>query len=256
MKWYFNSNLLIRILIGLILGAVCGLAFGPAIGWVSPLGDLFVRLLKMIVMPVVIFTLIVGTASISPSRLGKVGVKILIFYMLTSAFAVGIGLIFGNILQPGEGLNLMGAADAAGKELKQPSLIQTLLEIVPKNPFAAITSGKILPTIFASILFGIGLSSIREHKEERVRTAAETLFFNFFFSACSEIMYKVVGWVLQFAPIGVFFALIAVVFGKQGANAFGPLLSVTSAVYIALIVHIVVIYGGILALTKSALRSL
>ncbi len=122
MKWYFNSNLLIRILIGLILGAVCGLAFGPAIGWVSPpLGDLFVRLLKMIVMPVVIFTLIVGgTASISPSRLGKVGVKILIFYMLTSAFAVGgIGLIFGNILQPGEGLNLMGAADAAGKELKQ-----------------------------------------------------------------------------------------------------------------------------------------
>ncbi len=133
MKWYFNSNLLIRILIGLILGAVCGLAFGPAIGWVSPLGDLFVRLLKMIVMPVVIFTLIVGTASISPSRLGKVGVKILIFYMLTSAFAVGIGLIFGNILQPGEGLNLMGAADAAGKELKQPSLIQTLLEIVPKK---------------------------------------------------------------------------------------------------------------------------
>jgi Na+/H+-dicarboxylate symporter len=251
MKWYFNSNLLVRILIGLILGAVAGIAFGPAIAWVSPLGDLFVRLLKMIVMPVVIFTLIVGTASISPSRLGKVGVKILIFYMVTSAFAVGIGLLFGNLLHPGEGLNLMGAADVAGRELKQPSLVQTFLEIVPKNPFAAITSGKILPTIFASVLFGIGLSTIRENKDENIRKAAETVYA--FFTGCSEIMYKVVHWVLQFAPIGVF-ALIAVVFGKQGAKAFGPLLSVTGAVYLALAVHIVVVYGGILAFNKLSLK--
>ena len=86
--WYFKSSLLLRILIGLILGAVAGLVFGTSINWVSPFGDIFVRLLKMIVMPVVIFTLVVGAASVHPSKLGKIGVKALIFYMATSAFAV------------------------------------------------------------------------------------------------------------------------------------------------------------------------
>ena len=90
--WYFNVSLLLRILIGLILGAVAGLVFGTSIAWVSPFGDIFVRLLKMIVMPVVIFTLVVGAASVHPSKLGKIGVKALCFYMLTSAFAVAVGL--------------------------------------------------------------------------------------------------------------------------------------------------------------------
>ncbi len=114
-----------RILIGLVLGAIAGLVFGPGIGWVSPFGDIFVRLLKMIVMPVVIFTLVVGAASIHPSRLGRIGVKALLFYMLTSAFAVAVGLLFGNLFSPGEGMQLAGVADAAGRELNQPSLVQT-----------------------------------------------------------------------------------------------------------------------------------
>ncbi len=97
LSWYFKSNLLMRILIGLGLGAVAGLVFGPGIAWVSPFGDIFVRLLKMIVMPVVIFTLVVGAASIHPSRLGRIGVKALLFYMVTSAFAVAVGLLFGNL---------------------------------------------------------------------------------------------------------------------------------------------------------------
>ena len=86
--WYFQTNLLLRILIGLALGATFGLMLGPKIAVVSPLGDIFVRLLKMIVVPVVLFTLVVGAASIHPSRLGKIGAKALVFYMITSAFAV------------------------------------------------------------------------------------------------------------------------------------------------------------------------
>ncbi len=247
LDWYFKTNLLVRILLGLILGAIAGLIFGPKIVVVSPLGDIFVRLLKMIVMPVVMFTLIVGAASIHPARLGRVGVKALVIYMITTACAVALGLIMGNIFSPGKGLELVGAASAFGKELSQPSLIDTLVNIVPKNPFSAFSSGNILPTIFFCIIFGIGVAFLRESEEERVRDAANTVFK--FFEGGAEVMYKVVNWILQYAPIGVF-ALIAVVFGKQGAEAFGPLGIVTFSVYLALAVHMALVYGGLLAIFR------
>ena len=247
LEWYFKSNLLVRILLGLILGAIAGLIFGPKIVWVSPLGDIFVRLLKMIVMPVVMFTLIVGAASIHPARLGRVGVKALVIYMITTACAVALGLIMGNIFSPGKGLELVGTASAFGKVLSQPSLIDTMVNIVPKNPFSSISSGNILPTIFFCLLFGIGVAFLRESEEERVREAANTVFK--FFEGGAEVMYKVVNWILQYAPIGVF-ALIAVVFGKQGAEAFGPLGIVTLSVYLALIAHLVLVYGGLLSIYR------
>ncbi len=246
LSWYFNVNLLVRILVGLIFGAIAGLVFGPAISWVSPFGDIFVRLLKMIVMPVVIFTLVVGAASVHPSRLGRIGVKALCFYLLTSAFAVAVGLLFGNLFSPGEGMQLAGVAEAAGRELNQPSLLQTFVNIVPKNAFGAIAGGQILPTIFATLLFGIGLAYLRESTEDRIKNAAETVFH--FFEGGAEIMYKVVHWILEYAPIGVF-ALIAVVFGKQGSQAFGPLITITGAVYIALAAHLIFVYGGLLTLS-------
>jgi Na+/H+-dicarboxylate symporter len=227
----------------LILGAAAGLIFGPKIEWVSPFGDIFVRLLKMIVMPVVMFTLIVGAASIHPARLGRVGVKALVIYMLTTACAVALGLIMGNLFSPGKGLELAGTASAFGKELTQPSLVTTLVAIVPKNPFNAFSTGNILPTIFFCLIFGIGIAFLRESEEERVKEAANIVFK--FFEGGAEVMYKVVNWILQYAPIGVF-ALIAVVFGKQGAEAFGPLGIVTFSVYLALVAHLVLVYGCML----------
>ncbi len=173
--------------------------------------------------------------------------KALFFYMLTSAFAVAVGLLFGNLFSPGEGMQLAGVADAAGRELNQPSLLQTFLNIVPKNPFGAIAGGKILPTIFAALLFGIGLAYLRESTEDRIKKSAEIVFN--FFEGGAEIMYKVVHWILEYAPIGVF-ALIAVVFGKQGAEAFGPLAMITGAVYVALAAHLIVVYGGLLTIFR------
>lgn len=251
LSWYFQSNLLLRILAGLILGAVAGLLAGPAISWVSPFGDIFVRLLKMIVMPVIIFTLVVGAASIHPSRLGRIGVKALLIYMLTSAFAVGVGLMFGNLFSPGEGMQLAGVAESAGRTLKQPSLINTFLNIVPKNPFGAIANGQILPTIFSAMIFGVGLAYLRDSEDTRIKNAADTVFH--VFEGCAEVMYKVVHWILEYAPIGVF-ALIAVVFGNQGADAFGPLMIVTGAVYVALVAHMLFVYGGLLTISGLSLR--
>ncbi len=241
--WYFKSNLLMRILIGLIAGAIAGILFGPKLTFLNPLGAILVNLLKMIVVPVILSTLIVGASSINPKALGRVGVKILAFYLLTSAFAVAVGLLMGNIFKPGTGLELAATADVAGKVLTPPSLSATLLAIIPKNPFGAIANGTVLPTIFFSILLGIAISYLRQNKDEKIRQSGEIIFN--FFNGLAEAMYLIVHGVLQYAPIGVF-ALIAVVFGTHGAKAFGPLGTVTVAAFSGYTLHVLVVYSLIL----------
>jgi len=247
-SWYFKSNLLMRILLGLILGAICGIVFGPKIEWVHPFGEIFIRLLKMIVVPVILFTLTVGAASVHPTQLGRVGVKALVIYMLTTAFAVTLGLVFGNMFQPGKGMKLAAAAtQVASANVTAPSLADTLINIVPKNPYGAIADGQILPIIFFCLIFGIGLSHVRNSDNKQIRESGETLFR--FFNGSAEVIYLVVQWILQYAPIGVF-ALIAEVFGKQGAEAFGPLGMTTLAVYLGFVAHMACVYGGLLAIFK------
>jgi len=248
--WYFKSNLLIRILIGLILGAIVGIFAGESILWVSPLGSLFVNSLKMIVMPVILASLVVGAASINPAELGRVGIKIIVFYFITSAFAVAMGLLMGNIFKPGAGLALGSAADAAGRVLKQPKFIDTLIAIIPKNPFGALASGAVLPTIFFAIIFGIGISYLKASSDERLKKGGDTLFM--VFDASAEVMYMIVRWVLEFAPIGVF-ALISVVFAKQGPKVIGALGTVTIAAFLGYVLHVVIIYGGILLINKLSI---
>ena len=248
LRWYFKSSLLVRILIGLILGAVCGLVFGPAMAWVSPFGEIFIRLLKMIVMPVILFTLTVGAASVHPAQLGRVGAMALVIYMITTCFAVSFGLICGNIFQPGKGMQISAAAAEGIKaDVSAPSLVDTLINVVPVNPFGAIAEGNVLPVIFFCLLFGIGLAYARNSEDEQIRQSGETVFR--FFNGGAEIMYRVVHWILEYAPIGVF-ALIADVFGQQGPEAFGPLGWTTLAVYLAFLGHMLLVYGGMLLIYK------
>jgi Na+/H+-dicarboxylate symporter len=247
-RWYFQSNLLMRILAGLILGAFCGLALGPAMAWINPLGEIFIRLLKMIVMPVILFTLTVGAASVHPAQLGRVGVKALVIYMVTTGFAVSFGLLCGNLFQPGKGMEISAAATAGIKsDVATPSLVETVVNVIPVNPFGAIAEGNVLQVIFYCLLFGIGLAYARHSENDNIRQSGETVFR--FFNGGAEIMYMVVHWILQYAPIGVF-ALIADVFGKQGAVAFGPLGWTTLAIYLAFIGHMLVVYGGLLLVFK------
>lgn len=251
-----RKMLLWAILIGLILGAITGVIFAfispdnvvrkYALLAAAPLGTLFINLLKMIVTPVIIFTLVSGVASIEPSRLGKVGVKIIIFYMLTSLMAIIIGLVVGNIMQPGQGIVLAETAkEITAKEA--PSLVTIFLNIIPTNPFASIAKGDVLPIIFFSIFFGIALAFARDSRDEKVKSSADVVYK--FFDGCAQVIFRVVGWVMLYAPIGVFF-LIFQVFTQQGADAFGPLLHVTVAVYIGLVLQIFVVYMLICAAFK------
>lgn len=252
LSWYFKPNLLSRILIGLVLGAIVGIA----LGYGSPetvkafvdntkfFGDLFIRLLKMIVVPVILFSLIAGAASIAPSRLGRVGVKIMAYYLLTSAFAVAIGLAFANVFQPGAGMGIVGDAAVQGKEAAAPTISQILLNIVPTNPAESLAKGDVLPIIFFAVLFGLAIAYVKDSKDAAVAKGADTLFN--VVNAAAETMYKIVRGIMEYAPIGVFF-LIAMVFAQQGAKALGPLLFVTLTVYVGLLVHLVISYGGIMA---------
>ena len=137
LDWYFKSNLLMRILVALIIGAVVGiiLGYGSAdtakafIDNTKFFGDLFIRLLKMIVVPVILFSLIGGAASIAPARLGRVGIKIMAYYLFTSALAVAIGLVLANIFQPGDGMNIVGNEGIKGKVAEAPTMSAILLNV-------------------------------------------------------------------------------------------------------------------------------
>ncbi|NJE00213.1 dicarboxylate/amino acid:cation symporter [Thermococcus sp. LS1] len=242
LKTYLEIPVLHKILAGLILGVVLGLLLPGYSATLKPLGDLFIRLLKMLVMPIILFSLIVGAASINPARLGRVGVKIIVYYLVTSAFAVFFGLLMGNIFKPGTGIDL-GTGAGKAIEAEAPSLVQTLLNIVPTNPFAALSSGQVLPTIFFAIVFGIAISYLMNSEDERIRSSAETLFR--VMDAAAEAMYKIVAGVMQYAPIGVF-ALIYYVIGQFGPNVAGPLVKVVVAVYLGLILQILLVYGVLL----------
>lgn len=244
-----KSHLIKFILAALILGAIAGIIlsmFAPqniiykSAAIAKPFGDLFIRLLKMIVMPVIIFTLMSGVASISPKSLGKVGIKIIIFYLVTSAVASVIGIILGNILKPGAGLNL-NSIQGIVKELNKPSMINTLLSVVPTNPFHSFSNGDgdLLPTIFFSIFFGISLAFCRDSENERIKEHAEVVYK--FLDGCSQIVIKITGWIIYYAPIGVF-ALIFYVFAINGAQAFGPLLKVTFTIYLGYAIQLFLIY--------------
>jgi len=254
LDWYFKPNLLARILIGLILGAIVGIILGFFPDSIKPFvdnskffGDLFIRLLKMIVVPVILFSLIAGSASIAPSRLGRVGVKIMVYYLLTSAFAVFIGLVFANIFQPGAGFNVVGDVAVKGTQAAPPTIAQILLNIVPTNPFESLMKGDVLPVIFFAVVFGLGLSYIKDSKQQALAKSGALLLDAV--NAAAETIYKMVGGIMQYAPIGVF-VLIAQVFAQQGPKAIGTLLMVTLTVYIGLIVHLVGTYGGLLAVWR------
>ena len=255
--WYFKTNLLARILVGLVLGALVGVVLGFFPDSIKPFvdnskffGDLFIRLLKMIVVPVILFSLIAGAASIDPGRLGRVGVKIMGYYLFTSALAVAIGLIFANILQPGAGFNVVGAAGIQGKAAAAAPISQILLAIVPTNPIDSLAKGDVLPIIFFAVVFGIALSYVKGSENKTLARAGAGLLD--VVNAGAETMYKVVTGIMQYAPIGVF-VLIAQVFAQQGPKAIGPLLVVTLTVYIGLLVHLVGVYGGFLAMWKLGL---
>lgn len=213
-----------RIFAGIILGFLAGLIFGDAILFVRPVGDLFIKLLKMIIIPLIIASVIMGVADIGDLRkLGRLGGKTILYYLTTTGIAVIIGIIMVNLLQPGVGVDL---AFQESPDTQPPSLIDTLMGIVPANPFKAIVEMDMLPIIFFSILFGIVLTSLKEKAEPLIR----------FFDSLNAVMMKMTHWIMETAPFGVF-ALMAVVVADTGGEVIVDLAKYMATVLLGLLLH-------------------
>lgn len=242
MAWWFGIKLWKRVFLGLVLGVVFGLAVmqvtGPEAGEallakVRVVGDVFIRLIRMIVVPLVFFTLVAGIYAMGdPKKLGTIGLKAFALYLLTTFFANLIGLGMGTLFRPGEGVSLGGAEP---RQLGEAQPIgERLMAIIPENPFMALAEGDILAVIFFALLLGVGLLMAREAGAAAGR----------FFEAVAEGILKMTHIIMELAPFGVF-ALIAYVAGTQGVATFTAILSLTLAVYLGCALHMFFVYGGL-----------
>ena len=161
MSMWFEIALWKRILGAMILGVIVGVIFGDGVTSIAWIGDLFIRLIRMVVVPLVFVTLVSGVISMGdPSKLGSLGARTLGLYLFTTLVAITIGLTFAAILQPGVGVDLSAVAPSAVQEAVP--LSERLMGIVPENPIAAMADGNILAIIFFALLIGVSLLTIGE----------------------------------------------------------------------------------------------
>ncbi|HHW91805.1 MAG TPA: dicarboxylate/amino acid:cation symporter [Firmicutes bacterium] len=222
-----------KILIGFAAGIAAGALLGPTASVVKPLGDLFLRLIRMVIVPLVFTSLVVGAAGVGDVRkLGRIGGKTIGFFLVTTAIAVIIGLLLGNIIAPGVGLSIPVAVEEVEAQVA-PSIVDTILELVPTNPFVAFNEMNMLQIIVFALFFGIGITLVGKIAQPAYD----------FVAAVAEIMYKLVAIIMEFAPFGVF-GLIAHTVGSHGVDILLPLFKVIFAVYLGCILHALLVYSG------------
>lgn len=213
-----------QMMIGLALGVVVGAMVNAELAktYLQPLGDLFIRLIRMVVVPLVIATIIAGAAGISDtSKLGRVATKVLIVYAITTAISVTIGLLFAGAIQPGMGLDL-STEGLQAKAVTPPKLVDTLLAIVPINPMDAFAKGNMLQIIFFAVIFGFGLSGLGERGKPVLK----------FFEIVGDTMIRVTHMVMLYAPIGVF-GLMSYTVSRHGLGVLLPLAKLILSSFLA-----------------------
>ncbi len=225
-----------------------GAVVGPRAEVLEPLGTLFIRLIRMVIVPLIASSLIVAIAGL-PGRgaLGRLGVRAFTFIIVSLLIALHIGIGFGLLFHPGTSLTEEGrealhaaqdpsAASAAVPPAERPSIWDTLLDVVPSNMVGAAAQGNILQVLFVSVIFGLAASAIAE---DRRRALLQVL------RGVSDVMVKLVGWIMLFAPIGVF-GLMAAVVGRSGLSVVGSLGYYVLVVALALGAHVALTYTFVL----------
>ncbi len=237
------------ILIGMVLGLIVGLILNfqvhdPFIKNVIFMdnifylgGNLFIKLMKMLVVPLVFCSIVVGVASISDIKtLGSIGGTTILIYLITTAIAVTVALAIGMYIKPGLGLNMVNVAQSANVTVNQ-TMADTILNIVPDNPFNSLANGDMLPVIIFGLLTGIILAKLKD----------ETKMFNKIFTEGNRIMMEMTSIVMKFAPIGVF-CLMAKTFGSMGLEGILPLSKYFVCVLIGLAIQAFIVYPSLLVI--------
>ena len=248
MSYYTKLSFTQKILAAMLFGAILGIILNNisvynslinqylSNGVFEVVGKLFVNSLKMLVVPLVFCSITVGITSLGNlSLMGRVGLKAIIIYLLTTAFAITLALIFAIFIEPGQGYEIDSSIQFSAKEA--PSLSSVLTSIVPSNPILAMADGEMLQIILFAIILGIAIT-ITGNKAESFKKGIISL---------NEIMMNMVTIIMKFAPLGVF-CLIAKTFATQGIDMIIPLASYFFTVTIVLILHVLLTYSAFLKL--------
>lgn len=245
-----KMGLTTKIFVALIAGAIFGMILHYAVpaghikdnilveGILYIVGQGFIRLMKMLVVPLVFCSIVCGSMAIGDTKkLGTVGVRTLAFYLATTALAICVALAMGNLLDPGVGLDMsaISANAAEVQTMESTSMAQTILNIIPDNPIGALANGNMLQIIVFALIVGVILAKLGE-KTETVGN---------FFSQFNDVMMEMTMMVMSLAPIGVF-CLISRTFAGIGFSAFLPLAKYMIGVLLALAVQCFIVYLGLL----------
>lgn len=232
-----------QILIGLILGIIVGAIFygNPQVAaYLQPIGDIFLRLIKMIVIPIVISSIIVGIASVGDTKkLGRLGGKTILYFEIITTIAIILGLVVANLFQPGAGVDMgsiqktdINSYVETAENVETHGIAETFVNIVPSNIFTAFIEGDMLAIIFFSVLFGFALTAIGERGKPVLA----------FFQGTADAMFYMTNQIMKFAPFGVF-ALIGVTISKFGLESLIPLGKLVITVYLTMAFFIIVVLG-------------
>ncbi|MFC5450758.1 dicarboxylate/amino acid:cation symporter [Paenibacillus aestuarii] len=235
-----------RVFIGLGLGLVAGIIFNLTkldFKSVSTLGTIYVNLIKMLVMPLVFILVINSIASLSSlGQLRKLGLKTVGWFLLTTGIAAIIGLVVALAIDPGNGIAAAVPKDFKAKEI--PTFSQVILDLVPSNPFSDAASGKVVPVLIFAIFVAVAIVHVGSKKPEAVAPLKALI------TSATTVIHQVVKYVIRLTPYGVY-ALIAAMAGKYGLETLAPLAKVILTSYVALIIHFVLVFGGLVLLVAK-----
>lgn len=256
MKKKFKFPLAYQILVGLVLGITVGAIFygNPAVEtYLQPIGTIFINMIKMIVVPIIVSTLILGVAGTGDlKQLGKLGGKTLLYFEIVTTIAIIVGLMSANIFKPGEGLDISSLSKGdidqyvqTTEEVQNNGIMDVIVGIVPSNIIQSMAAGDMLAIIFFSVLFGLGVAAIGERGKPVLA----------FFQGTADAMFWVTNLIMKFAPFGVF-ALIGVTVSKFGLESLIPLGRLMILVYATMIFFVIVVLGGIAKLVGTSVFQL
>ncbi|MGQ7288296.1 dicarboxylate/amino acid:cation symporter [Vreelandella venusta] len=232
-----------KIFIALTLGLVLGIALNQTgnadiATSIKPIGDLFIRAIKMLIVPLIFVSLVAGIASLQDlATMGRLGAKTFALYLALTAVAISIGLALSIIFKPGVGVDIgtSKTSNVNADASEAPTIIDTVLGLVPTNPIEAFATGNVLQIIVFAVLLGIAIV-LAGDVAKPVKN---------FFDSAAEVMYRLTSIIISFAPYGVF-ALMAWVAGTYGLDMLAPLAKVIGMVYLGCAIHALVVYGGLI----------
>jgi proton glutamate symport protein len=241
MKRLLKLKLHWQILIAMIIGTVIGIIFqavsqgkpeGTVYNLIISLGEIFIRLLRMVIVPLVLTSIVSGVASAGSGKsIGRLGLKTFLYYITTSLFAIMVGLLLTNLLKPGVGANIPVSGDFKAESLQKPgSPAEILIDMIPLNPIEAMAKGDMLGIIFFSILLGWAITRIKPESSEMLKK---------FFDSAFDVMMRVTEAVIKLAPLGVL-GLITKAVSTAGIHLFGDLAIYMAAIASGLSIHLLI----------------